>query len=164
MIASYGLNISIFYHPPKGDTLLNFTSKTFSQLTSRELYEILRARETVFLLEQRIVCQDLDRIDYDALHCFLCDKDGALVAYLRAYADDAGVKLGRVLTLRRGEGIGAILMNNAIPAIKGHFKSDRLYIHSQKHAEGFYARFGFVSSSEDFMEEGVPHVLMKYNS
>ena len=141
---------------------MTFTSKTFSQLTSRELYEILRARETVFLLEQRIICQDLDRIDYDALHCFLTEEDGTLVAYLRAYADDSGVKLGRVLTLRRGEGLGAHLMTAAIPAIKGHFKCDKLYIHSQKHAEGFYARFGFVSSSEDFFEEGVPHVLMKY--
>ena len=140
---------------------MNFTSKTFSQLTSRELYEILRARESVFLLEQGIVCQDLDRIDYDALHCFL-QEDGELVAYLRACATADGVKLGRVLTLRRGVGLGAHLMNEALPAIKAHFKSDRLYIHSQKHAEGFYALFGFISSSEDFMEEGVPHVLMKY--
>ena len=142
---------------------MNFISKTFNELTSRELYEILRARESVFLLEQGIVCQDLDRVDYDSLHCFL-EEDGELVAYLRAYADENGVKLGRVLTLRRGVGFGERLMNEALPAIKGHFKSDKLYIHSQKHAEGFYARFGFVSASEDFMEEGVPHVLMNYIS
>ena len=141
---------------------MNFTSKTFNELSTRELYEILRARESVFLLEQNIVCQDKYRLDYEALHLFLTDADGAITAYMRAYADGHGVKLGRVLTLKRGQGVGAALMREAIPAITAHFNTDKLYIHSQKHAEGFYARFGFVSSSEDFMEEGVPHVLMKY--
>lgn len=142
---------------------MNFTSKTFDQLTNRELYEILRARESVFLLEQNIVCQDKDRLDYIALHCLLQDENGSLVAYLRAYADEEGrVKLGRVLTLKRGQGHGATLMTLSLAAIREHFGTDDLYIHSQKHAEGFYALFGFVSSSDDFMEEGVPHVLMNY--
>lgn len=101
---------------------MNFKSKTFSDLTTRELYEILRARETVFLLEQRIVCEDMDRADYHALHCFL-EEEGELVAYLRAYATDKGAKLGRVLTLKRSQGYGARLMNEALPAIQRHISS-----------------------------------------
>lgn len=140
---------------------MEFRSTTFSSLTTRELYEILRARESVFLLEQRIVCQDLDRVDYDCLHCTLWE-DEELLACMRAYADDRGVKLGRVLTLTRGRGHGDRLMTEAIPIIIKHFGTDKLYIHSQKHAEGFYARYGFVTASEEFEEEGVPHVLMRY--
>ena len=53
--------------------------KFFDELTTRELYEIARARTEIFLMEQRIVCQDLDRVDYDSLHCFL-EEDGKLLA------------------------------------------------------------------------------------
>ena len=82
---------------------------------------------------------------------------------MRAYADERGVKLGRVLTLTHGKGHGDRLMSEAIPAIIRHFGTEKLYIHSQKHAEGFYARYGFVTASEEFEEEGVPHVLMNYD-
>ena len=133
--------------------------KTFTELTTYELYEILRARETVFLLEQRVVCQDKDRADYDALHCIL-EENGSLVAYLRACPTENGVKLGRVLSLRRGEGLGSRLMEGSIPEIMRHFNTDKLYIHAQKHAEGFYSRHGFVTTSPEFDEEGVPHVSM----
>ncbi len=138
-----------------------FQNKFFHELTSRELYEILRARESVFLLEQQIVCQDLDRVDYDALHCFL-EEDGELLAYLRAYrTEDGDVKMGRVLSLTHGIGHGTLLMKQAIPAIRGAFSCERIIVHAQKHAQGFYESFGFVANSPDFLEEGVLHVGME---
>ena len=141
---------------------MNFTAKTFSELSTRELYEILRARESVFLLEQKIICQDLDRVDYECLHCALWEGD-ELLAVLRAYATDSGVKLGRVLSLTHGLGHGARLMTEALPEIARHFGTKKLYIHSQTHAAGFYSLFGFIPASEEFDEEGVPHILMTYN-
>ncbi len=143
---------------------MRFQYKFFHELTTRQLYEILRARESVFLLEQQIVCQDLDRVDYDALHCFL-EEDGELLAYLRAYRTENGdVKMGRVLSLTHGIGHGTLLMKQAIPAIQGAFSCERIIIHAQKHAQGFYEGFGFAVTSPDFLEEGVPHVGMALTS
>ena len=88
---------------------MEFLAKKFDDLTKEELYELLHARCAVFLLEQGIVCQDLDRVDYDALHCFFW-QGGAVAACLRAfYVAPDTVKIGRVLTRERGCGLGARL-------------------------------------------------------
>ena len=82
-------------------------AKRFCELTTTELYEIIRARTEIFLLEQGIICQDLDRVDYDSLHCFI-EQNGAVVAYLRAFAkkdEPHTVKIGRVLSLTHGIGL-----------------------------------------------------------
>ena len=138
---------------------MEFFAKTFNELSCRELYEIVRARQEIFLMEQNIVCRDFDGVDYDALHCFL-SENGRVVAYLRAYAFDGVVKIGRVLTLAHGLGHGRTLMELAMPIIKERFRCDRLTLHSQCHAEGFYEKLGFVRCSEVFLEEGVEHVEM----
>ena len=135
-------------------------SKFFSELTAREVYEIVRARQEVFLMEQRIVCRDFDGVDYDALHCFI-ERDGKVCAYLRAYKSDEGVKIGRVLTIPHGEGLGKRLMESAMPKIKEAFGCDEIILHSQIQAEGFYEKLGFRRVGEVFLEEGIEHVTMR---
>ena len=138
-----------------------FQSLTFNELTPRQVYEILRARCAVFMVEQRIVCQDMDRVDYQSRHLFL-EKDGAVIAYLRAYyIEPETVQLGRVLTLQHGLGQGRLLMERSLAAIAQAMPCRRLTLHSQTHAVGFYEKFGFRVVSEEFMEEGVPHVTME---
>ena len=138
-----------------------FYAKTFGELTTRELYEILRAIAEVFLLEQRIICQDLDRIDYKSLHCFIEDG-GKIVAYMRAYRMENGeVKIGRVLSVTHGIGLGRQLMTKSIPEIKRIFNCKTIVLNAQKQAQGFYESQGFVATSEDFLEEGIPHVAME---
>ena len=92
---------------------LTFKAKEFDELSTRELYEIARARTEVFLMEQRIICRDLDGEDYRALHCFLEAENGTVMAYLRALtakeAPDT-VQIGRVLSLVHGKGLGKKLM------------------------------------------------------
>ena len=135
--------------------------KFFNELTTTELYEIARSRTEVFLLEQNIICQDLDGVDYDALHCFLWE-DGKVIAYLRAYYEGQDtVKIGRVITLTHGVGHGALLMKKSLPEIKKRLPSAEIALHAQSYAKGFYERCGFVVTSEEFMEEGIPHVEMK---
>ena len=134
--------------------------KFFNELTNTELYEIARSRTEVFLLEQKIICQDLDGVDYDALHCFLWEN-GRVIAYLRAYYEgEDTVKIGRVITLTHGVGHGTKLMRESIPEIKKRLPSSVIALHAQSYAIGFYERCGFAVASDEFMEEGIPHVEM----
>ncbi len=140
---------------------MNFISKNFSELSGREVYEILKARMKVFLLEQNIVCLDTDDIDYDGLHCYL-ENNGEIIAYLRAFYVDADtVSIGRVLTVTHGEGKGRLLMEKSIAAIREKLPCKTIVLHSQTHASGFYEKFGFLPFGEEFIEEGVPHIMMK---
>ena len=134
--------------------------KSFDELSARELYEIVRARQEIFLMEQNIVCRDFDGVDYDALHCFILEGEG-VVAYMRAFMADGEIHLGRFLTLRHGEGLGRRLMETALPIVKERFGCDKITFHAQKHAEGFYLRLGFVTVSDIFLEEGIEHVVME---
>ena len=142
---------------------MNFTVKSFDELHASELYEILKSRAEVFLLEQNIVCQDMDDVDYESYHFFI--KEGSrIIAYLRAYYTDKEnkiVKIGRVLTLSHGNGIGRELMNNTVSEIKHRFDCKKVIVSAQKQAEGFYKKCGFKTVSGEFMEEGIPHVKME---
>ena len=143
---------------------MKFIAKHFSELTPAELYEILRARAEIFLLEQHIVEQDMDGVDYDCLHCFLWE-DGKAVGTLRAfYTDEAKtkVKIGRVVTLTHGKGHGKLLMEGSLAAIKQQLPYETLYVHAQTQAEGYYERFGFSPVGEEFDEAGIPHIEMIY--
>ena len=139
---------------------MEFICKTFPELSAKEIYEILKARMEVFLLEQKIVCLDIDGIDYDALHVFL-EENGTVSGFLRAFRVDDAVKIGRVLTREHGKGLGRTLMEKALPEIEKHFDCGKIMLHSQKHAEGFYEKFGFVTVSGEYLEEGVVHVTME---
>ena len=133
--------------------------KNFDALSTRELYEIARARTEVFLLEQRIICQDFDRVDYESLHCFL-EEDGRVAAYLRAYRADGNIKIGRVLSNPHGIGLGTRLMRESLPAIRKYFGDGDMMLHAQTRAKDFYKKLGFTVTSDEYLEEGVPHVTM----
>ena len=115
----------------------------------------------IFLLEQRIICQDLDNKDYESLHCFFVDKE-RVIAYLRAFCSGDGVvTIGRVLTLEHKKGLGSELMKKSIDAIKKEFDCKKITVHAQKQAVGFYEKMGFLTVSDEFLEEGVPHLTME---
>ena len=140
---------------------MDFKSKIFEQLSTCELYEILKARVNVFVVEQNCPYPELDDIDYKSLHVW-AEKDDAIVAYLRAYIKDEGtVRMGRVLTTVRGKGYGAKLLKKGIEEIKKYFSPQKIYIEAQSYAIGFYKREGFVVCSDEFLEDGIPHVQME---
>ena len=140
---------------------MNFYAKNFTQLTTTELYEILKSRTEVFLLEQNIVCQDMDDVDYDSLHCFLSDGK-RVVAYLRAFLSGEGeVTIGRVISLEHRKGLGRTLMQRSLSEIKKIFSCKKLVVHAQKQAEGYYKKMGFRTVSGEFLEEGIVHVMME---
>ena len=136
--------------------------KQFEELTTEELYEILKLRSKVFVVEQDCVYQDIDDKDKGAWHVFLRDDDG-LEAYLRVL--DKGVafeeaSIGRVVTKKRKQGFGKTVMEVGMKIAVEMFGADRIKIVAQCYAEGFYQKMGFVTVSEEFMYDGIPHVYM----
>jgi len=142
---------------------MEFFAKRFFELTTTELYEILKSRAEVFMLEQNIICQDMDGVDYSSLHCFMIDNN-RVIAYLRAFNGDNGyVKIGRVLTINHGKGFGRMLMDKSLKVIKEKMPCEKIVLNSQKQAVEFYLKFGFRVVSDEFLEEGVPHFKMELN-
>ncbi len=139
---------------------MEFYAKTFDELTASEIYEILKARMEVFLLEQHIVCLDLDGVDYDSLHVFF-EENGRVEAYFRAFKTGDAVKIGRVLTREHGKGLGRLLMEKGLDEVNRHFGCNKIILHSQKRAEGFYKKLGFETVSDEYLEEGVVHITMQ---
>ena len=142
---------------------MNFVAKNFGELSLTELYEILKARSQIFILEQNMHCQDMDGIDFEARHFFL-EENSKILAYLRAfYTDDSKsvVKIGRVLSITHGVGLGTNIMKRAIADIKKNMKCQILSLNSQKSAIGFYEKLGFKTISDEFLEEGVIHLKMQ---
>ena len=134
--------------------------KYFDDLTTKELYELLKARILIFVLEQNRVYQDLDDKDYHSLHVFFEDN-GEVVACLRAYLkEDNVVQIGRVLTLYHGNGLGGKLLKEGIAQIQNKMNPKKIYIEAQCYATGFYEREGFKICSEEFLKDGIPHVAM----
>ena len=142
---------------------MQLTAKFFEELTAKELYEILKARAEIFIMEQSINYQDMDDIDYRSLHCFYMENN-KVVAYLRAFPEkdcvDA-VRIGRVLTLKHGSGMGRRLMEESMVQIKDKMNCKRIVMDAQTHTIGFYEKFGFEVTSEEFWEEGILHVAME---
>ena len=142
---------------------MQFICKNFPELTTSELYDILKARCRIFVVEQTCPYQDVDGVDPAALHLFFRDETG-LTAYLRMFPrpghpDD--VQIGRVLTIKRGVGLGSQLMREAISAARTRFPNPRLFLEAQVQAIGFYQKSGFEVTSGEFDEDGIPHVEMR---
>ncbi len=135
--------------------------KTFEELTTKELYEILKLRAEIFVVEQNCPYQDLDGRDYDSIHLFFENENGEVMACVRAFRkDEDTITLGRVVTRYHGMGIGGRLLHAGVEMIKERFDAKHIYIESQSYAKGYYAREGFRVNSEEFLEDGIPHVRM----
>ena len=136
--------------------------KSFNELTVEELYEILRARAEVFIVEQNCVYQDVDNIDQEAYHVYL-RENGEIVAYLRVIDMDKRldeVSLGRVITLKRRQGYGTKVMKVGIAVAREKFGAKKIKIGAQAWAKPFYEQLGFRQVSGEYMEDGIPHIYM----
>ena len=141
---------------------MKLVSKFFNELDTKELYELLKARAEIFVVEQTCIYQDLDDLDYDGLHVFY-EENGKVLAYLRAFPkseDGKTVQMGRFLTMEHGIGLGGKLLIDGLEQIKAKMNPEQIYIHAQSYATGFYERAGFQICSEEFLEDDIPHVEM----
>ena len=138
--------------------------KPFQELTLQELYSILQLRSSVFVVEQNCPYQDIDGNDEVAHHLFL--KEGqAVLACLRILP--AGVTfdqaaLGRIVVdpKQRGKDYGRELLRRGIAFAEEQWQVRVLKIEAQSYLQKFYESFGFVQTSQEFLEDGIPHIEM----
>ena len=139
-------------------------SKNFGELSARELYEILRARAEVFVVEQKCPYLDPDGIDERARHVFIEDDTGRLLAYLRFFpkpGEPSAVQIGRVLARKRGRGLGMRILRKGIEEVRALTQAAEIYIEAQTYTLGFYRRAGFEAFGEAFDEDGISHTRMR---
>lgn len=133
--------------------------KPFEELDINELYEILRLRVDVFVVEQNCPYPEIDGIDRDAFHIF-GKENGEIGAYARIYMEDGEVHLGRVIAKKRRKGYGSLILKEAIGAAKKFYQAKQIHIEAQIYAESFYEKAGFVQISQPFFLDGIEHVKM----
>lgn len=141
--------------------LMELRIKTFEQLSATELYELLKARAQVFVMEQQILYVDMDDIDYKSIHVFLWNNN-KVIACARLFQEDnlAIWHVGRMLTIERGKGYGKWVMQEVIQQAWQQ-GAIILRMEAQTHAIGFYEQLGFRCIGEKFEEEGILHIRME---
>lgn len=136
--------------------------KAFHELTNEELFEIYKLRVSVFVVEQNCAYQEVDDADKAAYHICLRDK-AVIEGYLRvlpkgiAFED---VSIGRVIAVKRRCGIGSRILSEGIRVAKEKFGAKRITIEAQVYARELYEKAGFVQNSDEFLEDGIPHIIM----
>lgn len=137
----------------------------FAALPSNTLYDILRLRSEVFVVEQDCVYQDIDGIDLRAWHSWQT-VEGHVVACARLFVRDERqhiAQIGRVVVAQahRHEGRASAIMQSLMHIAKHSLKASSLYLEAQAYAIPFYEQLGFRVCSGEFLEDGIPHVKME---
>lgn len=141
-----------------------WTLKYFDALTTKELYEILKLRNEVFIVEQNCPYQDLDNKDLKAWH-LMGIEDDQLIAYSRLLAPGISYSessIGRIVSspFARKTGMGKKLMDESIHQIQNLFHTTTIRIGAQLYLKKFYESFGFMQAGEPYLEDNIPHIIM----
>lgn len=147
--------------------MLSLTTTAFESLGNKALYELLKLRSEVFVVEQHCAYLDPDDKDYQALHV-MGHYEGRLVAYARLLPPGLSypeASIGRVATHSsvRQMGFGRELMAYCIAQTLEQFGTNEVVISAQAYLEAFYKGLGFVTESDSYMEDDIPHIQMRYN-
>jgi len=146
---------------------INWQVKTFKQLSIDELYDALKLRIDVFVVEQTCYYPDLDDLDRhsETLHLF-CYQNEKMTSYLRILAKGQTYQnypsIGRVIIApeSRGTGLAHQLMTKALTVSQQYFPNQQIKISAQEHLEKFYNQHNFTKCSAMYLEDGIPHIPM----
>ena len=142
-------------------------TKIFSELDKDELYQILRLRSEVFVVEQDCIYQDIDNKDQIAIH-LLYKKGDEIIAYARIFKKGdyfENPSIGRVVVSKnkRGKDLGKEIMLESMKYIKNNIKAEKIELSAQMYLDTFYKDLGFYSKGEQYLEDGIPHQRMFFN-
>ncbi len=144
---------------------INWELKSFEGLTNKELYNILKLRAEVFIIEQNCAYQDMDGKDIFSFHLMGTNERNKLIAYSRILPADISFKevsIGRVVTAPsvRRNGVGKELMKTSLEAIEKKYGNVPVRIGAQLYLKKFYENYGFIKDSEMYLEDGIEHIEM----
>lgn len=148
--------------------MMTIECKIFDELSKTELYEILKLRQEIFIVEQNCPYLDADGKDIEAFHVIL--KEGEQIqAYTRLLAKgtsyDQYVSIGRVVNRAsaRGRGFGKQIMQYSIEKIQSLFPGESIKLSAQCYLDKFYNDLGFRTVGESYLEDDIPHQAMIYS-
>ena len=142
-------------------------TKTFYELDTEDLYQILRLRSEVFVVEQDCVYQDIDNKDQNAIHLYY-KENNEILAYTRIFKAGNYYEnpcIGRVVVSKknRGNDLGKKIMIDSMEYIKQNIKGEKIELSAQKYLDKFYKDLGFYKIGEDYLEDGIPHQRMIFD-
>ncbi|HLW62251.1 MAG TPA: GNAT family N-acetyltransferase [Flavobacterium sp.] len=145
---------------------MNIQIKAFNDFSAPELYEVLSLRNLVFVVEQNCAYLDTDGDDHNAHHVLVYDDTNELIAYARIFKPEIKYKtasIGRVVVHpnHRGKHLGDLLINHSINAIQDLYRTSEITLSAQAHLQFFYNKHGFVTVSDAYLEDDIPHVEMQ---
>jgi ElaA protein len=131
------------------------------------LYDMLALREAIFVVEQKCIYQELDGLDKSAEH-LLALQNGEVIACIRLLppaGEEDQIRIGRVAVSSdwRKKGVARLMMQKAIEKARRDYPSSGVCLHAQTYLQGFYVSLGFQLNGDEFLEDGIPHVLMQLN-
>jgi ElaA protein len=137
----------------------------FNELSLDDLYDLLRLRQTVFILEQASFYADIDGKDQAALHYLMREGEaGPLLGAIRLFAEpqNASARIGRVVIAKegRGSGLGRVMMQAGIDKAEALAPGCAIHVSAQSYLRDFYGSLGFEAVSGEYIEDGIPHVDM----
>lgn len=146
---------------------LQWKCDLFQQLHSHQLYEILKLRVDIFVVEQKCPYPELDDKDrhIETRH-LTAYHNSKLLAYARLLPPGLNypeVSIGRLAvdsSLRR-QGIGSLLMDKSLKEIDKIWPDHNIAIGAQEYLKEFYEKFGFTKTSDCYLEDGIPHIDMR---
>jgi ElaA protein len=137
--------------------------KNFDKLSNVELYNILKLRIDVFVLEQQCIYLDLDDMDQSAMHLFAVQQD-QLVAYARIQINElkASAVIRRVVVHKdfRKMRLGNTLMLKALDYIDSLKNITHIALSAQFHLKNFYEALGFHAEGEPYLDTEILHIKM----
>ena len=148
------------------DTALAWTLSRFDELDARSVHDLLRLRVDVFVVEQACAYPEIDGLDAlpGTRHLLGREADGTVAAYGRSLVDaGAAARVGRIVVApaRRGRGVARTLMRRLLDDLDSRCPGRDVVLGAQLPAEPLYASFGFVRDSDEYLEDGIPHVDMR---
>jgi ElaA protein len=147
---------------------MHWSTLSFTELSTAQLYALLRLRQDIFVVEQQCIYKDIDDFDQQAFH-MLCTRDSELVAYQRCLPPGLRYpqsSLGRVLVASnmRGQGLGANLARRGIEHNLSRWPQYDICISAQARLQSFYESLGFVTEGDPYLEDDMPHQKMRYKA
>ena len=142
---------------------MNFTFLPFSELSLEQLYNLLKLRVDVFVVEQQCAYAEIDNADQQAVHV-LVTKKNELIGYARILFENQELHIGRIISHPdfRNTGLGTQIMKEAMNYCAENYPKEDIYLSAQAHLEEYYSRFGYKTISDVYDWDGIEHINMVF--